>query len=515
MQVTQALHHLLQQEPDRPLTVYDGRVRTVAESADRVARLADGLRSAGAGDGDRVGMLALNSDRFHEFLLAVPWAGAVVNPVNIRWSPAEIAYSLADCDTRLLLVDDAFAPVIPELRERAPSLAAVIFCGDGPQPDGTLHYEQLLADSSPAPDARRGGGDLYGIFYTGGTTGTPKGVMLSHDNLLASFLGAMTTVDLLSRGGRLLHTAPMFHLAAGCAWLGGMFTGCTHVLVPMFTPAVVAAAISEHQVTDVLLVPTMIQMLIDAPQTADADLTSVRRVLYGASPISAAVLDRARKRLESAAFTQAYGMTELAPIATLLTPADHDDPALTRSAGRAAAHAEIAVVDPDDHELPRGQVGEVVVRGDNVMAGYWNQPEQTAAALRGGWMHTGDAGYLDDRGYLFIVDRLKDMIITGGENVYSAEVENALAGHPAVAACAVIGVPDPQWGERVHAVVVLQPGREATGEQLREFCRGQIAGYKLPRSIAFVDALPISGTGKVLKRELRKQHWDTTDRNVS
>jgi acyl-CoA synthetase (AMP-forming)/AMP-acid ligase II len=339
--------------------------------------------------------------------------------------------------------------------------------------------------------------------------------MLSHDNLLASFLGAMTTVDLLSRGGRLLHAAPMFHLAAGCAWLGGMFTGCTHVLVPMFTPAVVAAAISEHQVTDVLLVPTMIQMLIDAPQTADADLTSVRRVLYGASPISAAVLDRARKRLESAAFTQAYGMTELAPIATLLTPADHDDPALTRSAGRAAAHAEIAVVDPDDHELPRGQVGEVVVRGDNVMAGYWNQPEQTAAALRGGWMHTGDAGYLDDRGYLFIVDRLKDMIITGGENVYSAEVENALAGHPAVAACAVIGVPDPQWGERVHAVVVLQPGREATGEQLREFCRGQIAGYKLPRSIAFVDALPTSGAGKVLKRELRKQHWDTTDRNVS
>ena len=515
MQVTQALHRLLQQEPDRPLTVCDGRVRTVAESADRVARLAGALRSAGAGNGDRVGMLALNSDRFHEFLLAVPWAGAVVNPVNIRWSPAEIAYSLADCDTRVLLIDDAFAPVIPELRERAPSLATVIFCGDGPQPDGTLHYEQLLADSSPAPDARRGGGDLYGIFYTGGTTGTPKGVMLSHDNLLASFLGAMTTADLLSRGGRLLHAAPMFHLAAGCAWLGGMFTGCTHVLVPMFTPAAVAAAISEHQVTDVLLVPTMIQMLTDAPQTEDADLTSVRRVLYGASPISAAVLDRARKRLESAAFTQAYGMTELAPIATLLTPADHDNPALTRSAGRAAAHAEIAVVVPDDHELPRGQVGEVVVRGDNVMAGYWNQPEQTAAALRGGWMHTGDAGYLDDRGYLFIVDRLKDMIITGGENVYSAEVENALNGHPAVAACAVIGVPDPAWGERIHAVVVLQPGREATGEQLREFCRGQIAGYKLPRSVAFVDALPISGAGKVLKRELRKQHWDTTDRNVS
>ncbi len=264
-----------------------------------------------------------------------------------------------------------------------------------------------------------------------------------------------------------------------------------------------------------LLVPTMIQMLIDAPQTADADLTSVQRVIYGASPISAAVLERARKRLESAGFIQAYGMTELAPVATLLTPADHEDPALAQSAGRAAAHVEIAVVGPDDTELPRGQVGEVIVRGDNVMIGYWNKPDQTAAALRGGWMHTGDAGYLDDRGYLFIVDRLKDMIITGGENVYCAEVENALAGHPAVAACAVIGVPDPTWGERVHAVVVLQPGREVTGEQLREFCRGQIAGYKLPGSVAFADALPISGAGKILKRELRKQYWDTADRNVS
>ena len=310
------------------------------------------------------------------------------------------------------------------------------------------------------------------MFYTGGTTGNPKGVMLSHDNLLVSAMGTMATAHLQSRGGSLLHAAPMFHLADVAMWITGMLAGCTHVIVPMFAPAAVAAAISEHNVTDLLLVPTMIQMLVDAPETADADLTSVQRIIYGASPISAALLDRARKRLESAAFTQAYGMTELAPVATLLSPADHQDRGLARAAGRAAVHAEVRIVGPDDEELPRGEVGEVVVRGDNVMLGYWNMPEETAAALRGGWMHTGDAGYLDDRGYLFIVDRLKDMIITGGENVYSAEVENALAKHPAVAACAVIGIPDARWGERVHAVVVRQPGQHATGQELQEFCRG-------------------------------------------
>ena len=253
------------------------------------------------------------------------------------------------------------------------------------------------------------------------------------------------------------------------------------------------AAISEHQVTDTLLVPTMLQMLVDDPGVADSDLSSLAKLIYGASPISEAVLERARKMFPSAGFAQAYGMTEMSPGATLLTPADHDDPALHRSAGRAAPNVEVRIVDPDDNEVPRGEVGEIVARGDNVMLGYWNRPEDTAAAIRDGWMHTGDGGRMDENGYMFIVDRIKDMIITGGENVYSAEVENALAGHPAVAACAVIGVPDPDWGERVHAVVVLLPGRQATADEIRAHCKTLIAGYKSPRTVDFVDALPMSG----------------------
>ncbi len=506
MEMTQPLHRALQQHPDRLSTVFGDRQRTVAETADRVARLAGALVELGVAPGDRVGLLALNSDRYLEYLLAVPWSGAAVNPVNIRWSPTEIAYSLVDCDTRVLLVDDAFAPVIPALRAQSPVLQTVIFCGEGPTPDGTLNYEDLIAGSDAIDDRRRGADDLYGVFYTGGTTGHPKGVMLSHRNLLSSAMSALATGDIVTRRGRLLHAAPLFHLAGIAIWSIGNLVDATHVVVPTFTPAGVIESVESHRVTDILLVPTMIQMLIDSPQAHTADLSSVRHVVYGASPITDDVLGRARATLPAAGFTQAYGMTELSPIATVLLPDDHDDPALIRSAGRPGVGVDLQIVDAGDDESPRGQIGEIVVRGDNVMQGYWNKPAETAAALRNGYMHTGDLGYMNDQGYVFVVDRLKDMIITGGENVYSAEVENALSKHPAVAACAVIGLEDAQWGERVHAVVVLQPDTEATFEDLQAFCRDLIANYKLPRSIDFVGELPMSGAGKILKRELRQQH---------
>jgi acyl-CoA synthetase (AMP-forming)/AMP-acid ligase II len=433
--------------------------------------------------------------------------------VNFRWSVPEIAESLAEVDARVLVVDDLFAAMAPAIRAAHPRLEHLIHAGDGPTPDGMLSFEDLIAANEPIEDVRRSGSDLAGVFYTGGTTGRSKGVMLSHDNLLTSAMGVLA-VEPATIDGVVLHAAPMFHLADFGLWVSAQLVPATQVMIPAFDPVTVLTAIQEHGVTDALLVPTMVQLLVDHPRIADFDLTSVRRLVYAASPMSDAVLGRAMKALPNCRFTQLYGMTELAPVATVLTPAEHDDPSRRRSAGRAAPHAEVRVVGPDDVELPRGQVGEIVCRGSHVMLGYWDRPRETAEALRGGWMHTGDGGWMDDDGFVHLADRIKDMIITGGENVYSVEVENALCQHPAVATAAVIGVPDETWGERVHAVVVPAAGRSLTLDDLAGFCRDRIASYKIPRSMELVEALPLSAAGKVLKRELRRPYWAGQERAV-
>ncbi len=514
MNITQHLHRNALHSPDSESTIFGDRARTWARRRSESPRLAGALRSVGVSSDDSVAILSLNSDRYVEYLFAVPWADAVVTPVNIRWSVGEIAYSLLDSGTTVLFVDDAFAPMLPALREQVPGLSIVVHCGDGPTPEGALDYERLIAEHEPTEDARRSGESLAGIFYTGGTTGHPKGVMLSHANLLVSAMAAAAAGEFLEPEGRTLHAAPMFHLADLFSVLVRNILGGTHVVVSFFEPAAVAQAIEKHQVTDTLMVPTMIQMLIDAPGAGSADFSSLQRMIYGASPISDALLERAAVALPGVRFIQAYGMTELSPMATYLLPAEHADPVLRRSAGRAGPNVEVRIVDADDNEVASGVVGEVVVRGANVMLGYWNKPAETAEALRGGWMHTGDGGYMDERGYVFLVDRLKDMIVSGGENVYSAEVENALATHPAIAQCAVIGVPDPEFGERVHAVLVLRPGATVTHEELRAHCKTLIAGYKTPRSSEIVEAMPLSGAGKILKRELRAQHWPADGRAI-
>lgn len=514
MYLTQGLHRSLRANPHATMTICGERVRTLAEVADRVARLAGGLRSLGAAEGDRIAMLSLNSDHYQEYLLGTVWAGCVVNPINTRWSAAEIAYSLRDSDSRILLIDNTFLPLLPEFRSQLPELGTIIHCTDGEAAEGTVAFEELCRLGDPVPDARRSGSDLAGVFYTGGTSGHPKGVMLTHENLMTSALGALASGFFLTSGGPLLHAAPMFHLADLAIWCEQVIRGGVHVYIPSFTPERVLDALQRHRVSDLLLVPTMVQMLVDHPSLPDYDTSSLQTVMYGGSPISAALLERAAARLPTASFVQAYGMTEVSPIATLLSPQDHHDPVLRRSGGTAALHSEVRILDEDDVELPAGEIGEIGVRGGHVMAGYWRRPEETAAALRGGWMHTGDVGYMDDRGYLFVVDRVKDMIVSGGENVYSVEVENALARHPAVAACAVIGVPDETWGERVHAVVVPAVGQRPDVEELRDFCKSLIGGYKVPRTIEIVDKLPLSAAGKVLKRDLRAKYWEGLDRSV-
>lgn len=518
MYLTQGLHRAIQQTPERIATICGERRQTYRQYGERVARLAGALQTLGMGKGDRVGMLALNSDRYQEYFYATWWGGGAVNPVNFRWSATEIAYSLDDCDTRILLVDAQFKGVIEELRARSKSLKTVIYVGEGEGPAGALDYEALVRDSAPIEDAGCSGANLAAVMYTGGTTGFPKGVMLSHDNLCANALTGLAEGFTHSEARALLIT-PMFHVAAVALMNSHAFAGGTFVIAPAFTPLGALQIIQEQKVSRVLLVPTMIQMVADHPDAAKYDVSSLEVLIYGASAISDAVLKRAMALFSSAGFMQAYGMTELSPIATVMPTwyhtAEGQKAGKLRSAGRATMICEIRIVDTEGHEVPRGTVGEIAVRGPSVMLGYWNKPELTRAAVRGGWMHTGDGAYMDKDGFVFVVDRMKDMIVSGGENVYSAEVENALAQHPSVGACAVIGIPSEQWGEAVHAVVVLKPGATATEDELGAHCRGLIGGYKCPRTFEFRAALPVSGAGKILKTELRKPFWAGRERNVA
>ena len=519
MYLTQSLHRSVQQHPHRIAVRWGEQTRTFGEFSDRVARFAGALQKLGVQSGDRVAMLSLNSERYLEYQMAVPWAGAVLNPCNIRWSPAEILYSLEDSGSTVLLVDEAFKGMVAQFRRESTTLREFIYCGDGETPEGMHGYEALVAQTAPVADALRRGNDLAGIFYTGGTTGFPKGVMLSHNNLCSSGL-AVRAEGLARPGGTYLHAAPMFHLADMGLAFPHWVEGNTHSIIPAFDPSKVLDTIEQHRVTNLCLVPTMIQMMLDHPSMGpQRDLSSLRTVFYGASAVPDALLLRAQKAIPQAEVFQGFGMTELSPVGTILPSSylSEENRHLGKlgCSGLATFCTEAKIVDGEGNEVPRGTVGEIIVRGPNVMMGYWNKPELTAAALRNGWMHTGDGGRMDQEGFVTVVDRLKDMIKTGGENVFSAEVENALAKHPAVMMSAVIAIPDPQWGEAVHAVVVLRPGQTATADDIVAHCKTLIAGYKSPRSVEFLDALPMTGAGKILKTKLREPFWQGRERAVA
>ncbi|TDJ21837.1 MAG: long-chain-fatty-acid--CoA ligase [Gammaproteobacteria bacterium] len=501
------------------LATHDGnRSQTWAQFSERIARFAGGLHKLGVGAGDRVAILALNSDRYMEFMFGVPWAGAVFVPVNTRLAGPEIAYWLKDSGSKVLLVDGNFAAGVAAIRDQLESLEQLVFIDDGAVPEGCVPYAELL--SAPAvPDAGRGDDDLAGLFYTGGTTGRSKGVMLSHRNLVGNVFQTLPVIG-SNEGERTLHVAPMFHIADGFMCIIAAAMAHENYILPAFEPLATMRAIAEHRIDRVLMVPTMINMFVHHEQVGDHDLSSLRTVVYGASPMPEAVITRALEVLPDAQFFQAYGQTEASPILTVLRPEYHtiegEHAGKLKSAGRSVLGVDLAVLDDDGNEVALGTVGEICAKGPNVMLGYRNLDEQTREALKDGWLHTGDGGYLDEDGFLFIVDRVKDMIVSGGENVFSAEVENAIYQHPDVDQCAVVGIPSDKWGEQVHAIIVPKPGTAPTEESIITFCREQIAGFKCPRSIVFRDEpLPLSGAGKILKNELRAPYWEGVDRAVN
>lgn len=487
---------------DRTAVIDGDRHVSYSQFADRCARLVAGLRAMGLRKGDRVAILAANGLPYLEAYVGIPAGGLVVVPLNTRHAPAELEYVLRDAGARVLITDRP-PGVLADAVER------VVMLGDP--------YEALLAAHAPVTlgvDVDES--DLAGLFYTGGTTGASKGVMLTHRNLIANTYHWLTLVP-QSEGDVFLVAAPLFHAAGSNSVLATIWTAGTQVTLPGFDPAAALDLIAKHRVTLTLGVPTMLAALANEQLERPRDARTLRLLAHGGSPIATEVLRRCCSAFPGAALLEVYGATELSPLATILvdehTLVDHPR---ARSCGRPVIGGHVRVADIDGRTLPPGEVGEVVVSGPQVMLGYWHKPEQTARALRNGEYWSGDLGYMDAEGYLYLVDRAKDMIITGGENVYSSEVEEVLYRHPAVLEAAVFGVPDEKWGEAVHAVVVPRAGHEDLDVAiLIEFCRERIAHYKAPRGIDLrTEPLPKSGPGKILKRELRAPYWQGHDRNV-
>ncbi|MEM9621664.1 MAG: AMP-binding protein [Pseudomonadota bacterium] len=483
--------------------VIDGAQQfTYAELYERCQRLVAGLRGLGLSKGDRVAIWSDNNHQYIETYVGVPAGGLVVVPLNTRHAEPELRYALEDSGTRVLLTD------------RDASGLADIVEHIIPLDDA---YEALL-QAAPVPlgeDLHED--DLAGLFYTGGTTGQSKGVMLSHRNLIANTFHWLTSVP-QNEADVMLVMAPLFHAAGSNGVLGSIWTTGTQITLAAFDPQKVLDIIESHQVSLTLGVPTMLAAMAEAQHSQPRKVDTIRAIAHGGSPIATAVVHRTWTAFPTAEMIEVYGATELSPLTTALRNEQNlleDDRA--RSCGQSIPGTDVRILDTDGQEVATGEIGEVVVRGPNVMVGYWNKPEQTAAVLKDGAYWTGDLGYMDSAGYVFLVDRSKDMIVTGGENVYCTEVEEILYKHPAVLEAAVYGIPDEKWGEAVHATVVpREQHSNVDPAELVDFCREHIAGYKVPKGVAIQqDPLPKSGPGKVLKRELRAPYWEDADRAVN
>lgn len=517
MQITQFVRQAKSLNPLGVATVYEGRTRNWTEVADRTARMAGALQGLGMEAGEFVAVLSMNSDRYVELFFAIPHAGGCFAPMNVRWSKAENAYALKDCGATVLFVGTDFVDQAQDLA-REFALKALIYIGEGPTPEGMLAYEELIAGTEPVEDAGRSDEDLYAVFYTGGTTGDPKGVALTHRALGQATIGYLCmlpdTEDL-----SFAYVGGFFHFSGASAVLYITLAGGKHVVLPKFEPVPMMNAIATHGVTNAVMVPTMITTMLNHPDFDEYDLSSLRTLVYGGSPIPRELLAEAARKLPTWRFYQIYGLTETGGFATMLRWRDHvfEGPKAHRigACGQPGPGVDVRIVDPNGEEVARGQSGEIIVRSDYLMRDYLGKPKETAAALRDGWLFSGDAGYMDEDGFLYVADRVKDMIVTGGENVFSVEVERALYSHPAVMQAAVVGIPSEEWGEAVHGIVVLKPGQTATQAELIAHCRTLIGGYKCPKDITFrTEPLPVGPAGKVQKNVLRDPFWAGRTRRI-
>ncbi|MFA7281188.1 MAG: long-chain-fatty-acid--CoA ligase [Sterolibacterium sp.] len=493
--------------PDKPALVMGERSISWKELDQRVDRIASALLARGLKRGDMVAVLLANCPEFVELYFGIARAGMVATPVNYRLTANELTQILSHAQPSLFIVGAAFVERARELESTLPGLKKRWLLGGGAL-TGAEDYEQVLAQASDAVVVSSANeNDTFAIFFTSGTTGLPKGAMVSHLNLEANGYNQFVADGSLREDVNLVGT-PLYHMGAVFMAVTYMMLGCTQVILEYFDPATWLDALQKRKASVALLVPTMINAVLNHPKLADYDLSSLRLIFYGGGPMPPAVLRRALERMRCG-FTQGYGLTETLE-ATFLVTADHvlDGTPLQEkrlaSAGREAVSAEVRIIDASGKDLGPNQVGEILVRSRSVISGYWNMPEETAATIRNGWFHTGDLGYLDEERYLFLVDRLKDMVVSGGVNIYTKEVEAALYNHPAILEAAVIGLPDEEWGEAVVATVVLRPGMQASAEELIEHCRVSLASYKKPRQVFFLTELPKNPSGKILKRELRK-----------
>jgi long-chain acyl-CoA synthetase len=511
--------------PDAAAMTFGDRVTTYAQWDKRCSRAANGLTAFGVKPGARIAVLDQNSDRYFEILFGAAKIGAVLVSVNWRLAPPEIAYIINDAGAEVMVVGQRFAGLLKPLLGELKSLRHIVVM-EGPDGDWPGYEDWLSRQSAADPDYRGSPRDTVVQMYTSGTTGHPKGVQLSHfatwamDRNRALLRDQFDPQLLWSDWGPddvSLLTMPSFHIS-GTGWgIVGLYNGTNSIILTEFDPGQVLKIIETAKISRVVLVPAAIQLLLRHPDCANTDFSSLKFLLYGASPIPLDLL-REAVAMFNCGFIQLYGMTETCGAITYLPAEDHDLNGCRRmrSAGKPITGVTIEIRDPAGKALPAGENGEIWIKADSRMNGYWNLPEATADTMTDdGWIRTGDGGYLDEDGYVYVQDRVKDMIVSGGENIYPAEVESAIYGHPDVAEVAVIAVPDEKWGEAVKAVIVLKEGRRTDPQGIIDFTRQRIAGYKLPKSIDFTDALPRNGTGKVLKRELRKKYWEGRERQVN